>query len=414
MPPSGGGRRNTILAVGNPRARPSFAPCATRPLRVYGCPSRRSARRRSPAPSAPRTAELETRSPSNSTSGIAASSSVAKSPARRAPKRKSRPTSSQRVPSPRSSTSSTKRSAASDAKRASKRTMCTRLMPVVAKSSSLSRRRVRRAGAASREKNSRGCGSKVRTQEASFNSRAFAATRSMSARWPRCTPSKLPMVSAHRPRVACNEPCVTTMETVKILNYSVFMKTLEEQMAFYAAYHQDVRNKATHFVGVPAIMLSLFIPLAWLRIELGGVAISAVMLFAAAVVVYYFLLDVPLALAMLLITGILVWSGERIAGQGMAQVWVWFGVLFVGGWILQLVGHVFEGRKPALTDNLFQIFVAPIFLCAELFFALGYKAARHGAVQRRALGMRTGAGASCRETGFSRRGFDATAARAVA
>src|SRR5207249_4412132 len=83
-------------------------------------------------------------------------------PQHRAPKRKSRPTSSQRVPSPRSSTSSTKRSAGSEAKRASKRTICTRLMPVVASSSSLSRRRVRRAGAASREKNSRGCGSKVR------------------------------------------------------------------------------------------------------------------------------------------------------------------------------------------------------------------------------------------------------------
>jgi uncharacterized membrane protein YGL010W len=34
---------------------------------------------------------------------------------------------------------------------------------------------------------------------------------------------------------------------------------------------------------------------------------------------------------------------------------------------------VFEGRKPALTDNLFQIFIAPIFLVAELFFALGLK-----------------------------------------
>jgi len=63
------------------------------------------------------------------------------------------------------------------------------------------------------------------------------------------------------------------------------MKTLEQQMGFYAAYHQDTRNKATHFVGVPAIMLSLFIPLAWLRIELGGVPITAAMLFAAAVLV---------------------------------------------------------------------------------------------------------------------------------
>lgn len=29
------------------------------------------------------------------------------------------------------------------------------------------------------------------------------------------------------------------------------MKTLEDRMSFYAAYHQDARNKATHFVGVP-------------------------------------------------------------------------------------------------------------------------------------------------------------------
>src|SRR3989454_10659535 len=215
-----------------------------------------------------------------------------------------------------------------------------RSTPAAAISSSLSRSCVRRAGAAAGAKNSRGCGSKVRTQDVMLNSRAFAATRSISARWPRCTPSKLPMVSAHRPRVACNEPCVTTMETVKMLNYSVFMKTLEEQMAFYAAYHQDVRNKATHFVGVPAIMLSLFIPLAWLRFELGGLAISAAMLFAAAVLGYYFLLDVPLALAMLLITGILVFAGGRIAGQGTAQGWVWFGALVVVGWVLQRVVHV--------------------------------------------------------------------------
>jgi uncharacterized membrane protein YGL010W len=166
------------------------------------------------------------------------------------------------------------------------------------------------------------------------------------------------------------------------------MKTLEEQMAFYAAYHQDVRNKATHFVGVPAIMLSLFIPLAWLRIELGGFPLTAAMVFAAAVLIYYFALDVALGLAMLAVSALLVWLGGLIAAQGTAQGWVWFGVLFVGGWILQLVGHVFEGRKPALTDNLFQIFVAPIFLCAELFFALGYKPRLHADVQERALRMR--------------------------
>jgi len=162
------------------------------------------------------------------------------------------------------------------------------------------------------------------------------------------------------------------------------MRTIEDQMSFYAAYHQDGRNKATHFIGVPAIMLSLFIPLAWIRFEAGGVTITAAMLFAAVVLVYYFILDVPLALAMLVVTGVLVFVGDRIAGLGTAPGWIWFAILFVGGWILQLVGHVFEGRKPALADNLFQIFVAPIFLAAEVFFALGYKPQLHQKVQQKA------------------------------
>ena len=169
------------------------------------------------------------------------------------------------------------------------------------------------------------------------------------------------------------------------------MKTLEEQMAFYAAYHQDARNKATHFIGVPVIMLSLFIPLAWLRLEIGGFSITAAMFFAAILLAYYFVLDLPLGIAMLVVTTVLVWAGDRIAALGALQGWVAFAALFVGGWILQLLGHAFEGRKPALADNLFQIFVAPIFLAAEVFFAAGYKPGLHERVQARALRLRTGA-----------------------
>ena len=169
------------------------------------------------------------------------------------------------------------------------------------------------------------------------------------------------------------------------------MQSLEQQMAFYAAYHQDARNKATHFVGVPIIMLSLFIPLAWLSIDIGGLKITAAMVFVAVVLAYYFVLDLPLGLAMLVINALLLWAGDRIAALGSAQGWAWFAVLFIGGWVLQLAGHVFEGRKPALADNLFQIFVAPIFLAAEVFFALGYKPRLHAAVQERAKQMRLSA-----------------------
>jgi uncharacterized membrane protein YGL010W len=156
-------------------------------------------------------------------------------------------------------------------------------------------------------------------------------------------------------------------------------------MCVYAAYHQDARNKATHFLGVPVIVLSLMIPLSWLRIE----PISAAMVVTAALLAYYLLLDIPLGLAMCVVMAALLWLGQTIADQGALIGWVWFGVLFVGGWILQLVGHVFEGRKPALVDNLFQIFIAPLFLAAEVFFALGYKPRLHAAMQEHALRTRT-------------------------
>jgi uncharacterized membrane protein YGL010W len=170
------------------------------------------------------------------------------------------------------------------------------------------------------------------------------------------------------------------------------MQTLEQQMSFYAAYHQDARNKATHFLGVPMIIFGLFVALGWARLEVGGVTLTAAMLLAAIVLVWYFMLDVPLALAMLVLNAGLLYLADLVSLQPIGTGLAWFVVFFGGGWVIQLIGHVFEGRKPALVDNFFQIFVAPIFLAAEVFFALGYKPALHAAVQKRAREMRAAAG----------------------
>ncbi len=44
-------------------------------------------------------------------------------------------------------------------------------------------------------------------------------------------------------------------------------------------------------------------------------------------------------------------------------------------WLLQFLGHgAFEGRAPALLDNLIQaIFLAPLFVWLEFLFMLGYR-----------------------------------------
>lgn len=170
------------------------------------------------------------------------------------------------------------------------------------------------------------------------------------------------------------------------------MQTLEDQMSFYAAYHQDARNKLTHFIGVPAIIVGVMVALAWARLDFGGTAVSAAMVLTAVVLAYYLFLDLPLGLAMVAVFAALLYLAETIAGLPLKEGVAWFLLLFAGGWVVQLLGHVFEGRKPALVDNLFQVFVAPIFLCAEVFFALGYKPALYASVQKRALQMRADAG----------------------
>lgn len=149
------------------------------------------------------------------------------------------------------------------------------------------------------------------------------------------------------------------------------MKSLAEQMSFYQRYHRSPKNRLTHFIGVPAIIVSLLLLLSWL--PLGTSGLNAAHVFVLVLLVYYFLLDVPLALAMTAFSALMLAIAHRLALLGMADGLIAFVVLFVGGWVLQLIGHHFEGRKPALTDNFWQIFIAPIFLMAELFFFFGYK-----------------------------------------
>jgi len=149
------------------------------------------------------------------------------------------------------------------------------------------------------------------------------------------------------------------------------MKTLAQQMAIYNGYHLNAKNKATHFVGVPLIIFSLMILLSWLSLAIGDMTITAAMVFVAVVSLYYLVLDLPMGLLTVAAVLPLLWAGHRVAMMGAAIGWTIFGLAFVAGWILQLVGHVFEGRKPALADNFFQIFVAPVFLVAEVVFAAG-------------------------------------------
>src|SRR5262245_36945917 len=122
----------------------------------------------------------------------------------------------------------------------------------------------------------------------------------------------------------------------------------ERQLAIYAAYHRDHRNRATHFIGIPAIVLSLLIVLALWRFSLGGVVVSGALLVGALALLGWIALDVGVGLAMAVIIVPMWLIAEWLAAHtGATTVWIAFAVLFVGGWVFQFVGHAYEGRRPA-------------------------------------------------------------------
>jgi uncharacterized membrane protein YGL010W len=161
------------------------------------------------------------------------------------------------------------------------------------------------------------------------------------------------------------------------------MRPLAEHMASYAAYHRDPRTKLTHFVGVPAIVFAILVLLALVRTAVGGIEVSLAMAFVAVMLGYYLALDLVVGLALATLIAPVLWAAEQIARQSLPISLGVFLIFFVGGWVIQLVGHKFEGNRPALLDNLFHALVAPAFLVAELLFALGLRRELREEVERR-------------------------------
>ena len=145
-----------------------------------------------------------------------------------------------------------------------------------------------------------------------------------------------------------------------------------EQMAMYSAYHRDGRNQATHHIGVPMIVFSLLVIASRVPLypfESGTLTLAGLLL---SILLLAYIVAVPLVgVIAVIIYSVLLYFAEAIGRQGADIALGVFLAAFIGGWIIQFTGHIFEGRKPALFDNLLQIFMAPGFLIAEILFLLG-------------------------------------------
>ena len=147
------------------------------------------------------------------------------------------------------------------------------------------------------------------------------------------------------------------------------------QLGAYASVHRDWRNKATHFGGIPVLAVSLLLILSLWRCEVGGREWTLSLAVAILAVLGWMALDLGVGILMGVIMVPAWYAAEALAGAlgSPPAVWTAFAVLFVGGWVLQFLGHHYEGKRPALIDNIFQGFIGPMFLVAETLVVLGQR-----------------------------------------
>ncbi|KAG0149504.1 hypothetical protein CROQUDRAFT_59278 [Cronartium quercuum f. sp. fusiforme G11] len=183
---------------------------------------------------------------------------------------------------------------------------------------------------------------------------------------------------------------------------------LEHQFAFYGSYHVNPVNVAIHIICVPTIFFTalilshyfsffastvlsvqpITIPQWLLNTGLYGsestYELNLATLTALGYATYFIILD-PIAGSLYapLLLSFGQWSNQLYALKTIAlpgsndlmSVYSLALGIFIAGWIAQFIGHgKFEGRAPALIDNLLQsIVLAVFFVFIEVLFKFGYR-----------------------------------------
>jgi len=162
------------------------------------------------------------------------------------------------------------------------------------------------------------------------------------------------------------------------------MRPVIDLLSQYAQYHRDRRNILSHFIGVPMIVFAVGVLLARPTLMLGGLPLTPTwIVFALAMLWYVTRGSLVLGLVVSAAVGALMLLAHRVV-DGSVITWLTFGMgLFVVGWVIQFVGHWYEGKKPAFADDIVGLLVGPMFITAEAMFALGWNKTMLAEIERR-------------------------------
>lgn len=164
---------------------------------------------------------------------------------------------------------------------------------------------------------------------------------------------------------------------------------LMEMLTGYAAAHQHPFNVAVHLIGIPTIMLGVFIALSWARWEVLGISMNGAYLAAMILFFFYVTLDVVFAIAFLAYAIPVAMLATVIGEQPYATSGSIAAAAFFGGYAAQFIGHAVEKSAPVILTRPVQAnLAAPFFTVVEIFGLAGFRDELFNEVKQRVAELR--------------------------
>ena len=151
------------------------------------------------------------------------------------------------------------------------------------------------------------------------------------------------------------------------------MKTLDQWFEEYAVSHQNPKNKAIHYICVPAIFFSIVgllmsIPSGFLNnlLHLNQPIIEN---WAAVVLIFVLFFYIRLSVSMavkIAVFSVLCLVINFYIGQ-FIPLWAFSIAVFAVAWIGQFYGHNIEGKKPSFLKDIQFLMIGPAWVDENLF-----------------------------------------------
>lgn len=148
-------------------------------------------------------------------------------------------------------------------------------------------------------------------------------------------------------------------------------KTLNQWLTEYGESHQHPRNKAIHWICVPAILWSI-LALLWLLQIPGFPWLNGATLLIVISLLFYARLSLSITIGMTAITLLSLYSIYLYqAANAPLPLWQFALLVFVIAWIGQFIGHKIEGKKPSFFQDIQFLLIGPVWLLSFVYRKVG-------------------------------------------